>query len=65
MRKLFCCDSQCGKSYILLLLLSYQITKKLMLYDETLPCMKQNSLEYLKSSYELVYSIESLILRVT
>ena len=35
-----------------------------MLYDEILPCMKQNSLEYLEASYELVYSIESLILRV-
>ena len=35
-----------------------------MLYDETIPSMKQNSLEFLKSSYELVYSIESLILRV-
>jgi len=35
-----------------------------MLYNETIPTIKQNSLAFLKTSYELVYDIESLILRV-
>ena len=35
-----------------------------MLYDNSMPIMKQNSLDFLKHSYELVYDIESLILRV-
>ena len=35
-----------------------------MMYDEAMPVMKQNALEYLKNSYEMVYAIESLILRV-